>query len=109
MYLSTSSTDAGAETAAGGGGGRAARGRAVKDTQVLVGVLTLASTDPHAFESARLVWLLAMALAPLAGQLNRAEPAVRFENFIRQVMPVLLKENYLKTTTGRKKENGNKV
>lgn len=109
MYISTSMAssnnagDAAAATDGGGGAGGAAFSTTNND-QVLVGVLNLASTDPHAFESSRLVWLLAMALAPLAAQLNYAEPALRFENFIGRVMPLLLKENYLKTTE-RKKEN----
>jgi hypothetical protein len=103
MYISTPSSSAVATTATGGfnGGG----GSAEASKQDLVGVLTLASTDPHAFESSRLVWLLAMALAPFAAELQYAEPALRLENFVGSVMPLLLKENYLKTTMGRKTDN----
>jgi hypothetical protein len=102
MYISTSTT----ASKSGGAGTLSTTNTLNKNPkdQLLVGVLTLASTDPHAFESSRLVWLLAMALAPLAAQLTYAEPALRFENFIGRVMPLFLKENYLKTT-GRKKEN----
>jgi len=108
MYISTStvsSNNANDIAAAANDGTGTSALLPTNSDQVLVGVLTLASTDPHAFESSRLVWLLAMALAPLAAQLTYAEPALRFENFIGRVMPALLKENYFLKTTGKKKEN----
>lgn len=67
----------------------------------LVGVLTLASSEPHAFERSRVVWLLAMALAPFVAGLRYAVHAVRIEAFIARIMPPLLKQNYMRTTGKR--------
>lgn len=48
----------------------------------LVGVLSLASSEPHAFDRCRLVWLLAMVLAPFAAALRYTSRALEMEAFI---------------------------
>ena len=67
----------------------------------LVGILTIASSEPHAFERSRVVWLLAMALAPFVAGLRLTAHAVRVESFIVRIMPSLLKQNYMRTTGKR--------
>jgi len=60
----------------------------------LIGVLTVASSEPHALDSSRVVWMLAMALAPLAASLQYASHALHVDAFIARIMPVLLDKNY---------------
>lgn len=69
----------------------------------LMGVLTLASSEPHAFDKSRVVWVLAMALAPLAATLRYAVHAMHVEDFIARAMPALLEQNYVRTANRGKK------
>ena len=51
--------------------------------QRVVGVLSLASREPHTFDHSRMVWLLAMVLAPFVSALRYTSQALEMEGFIQ--------------------------
>ncbi|KAI3431605.1 hypothetical protein D9Q98_004655 [Chlorella vulgaris] len=66
--------------------------------QRVVGVLNLASKDPHAFDRSRLVWLLALVLAPFVEALKYTTQALEVTSFVQRIMPPLLEQNYRRNT-----------
>eukprot|EP00887_Chlorella_sp_A99_P000529 scaffold17.g529.t1 len=70
--------------------------------QRVVGVLSLASAEPHAFDRCRLVWLLAMVLVPFVSALRYTSQALEMEAFIQRIMPPLLEQNYLRNTAQKR-------
>ena len=49
----------------------------------IIGVLSLASCQPHAFDRPRLVWLLALILAPFANLLQYTTQRMEMGRFIQ--------------------------
>ncbi|GAB4823699.1 hypothetical protein N2152v2_010745 [Parachlorella kessleri] len=66
--------------------------------QKIVGVLNLASRDPHAFDRSRLVWLMAVVLSPFVSALEFTTQRLEMDSFIKRIMPPLLEQNYIRNT-----------
>ncbi|KAL4438694.1 hypothetical protein ABPG77_006298 [Micractinium sp. CCAP 211/92] len=80
------------------GGARSMAAAPMYVQQRVVGVLNLASKDPHAFDRSRLVWLLALVLAPFVAALQYTTQALEIESFVQRIMPPLLEQNYKRNT-----------
>lgn len=69
----------------------------------IIGVLSLASCQPHAFDRPRLVWLLALILAPFANLLQYTTQRMEMGRFIQCVMPGLLQQNHQRGKVTRRR------